>query len=45
MHLAEALDGLSTIKSFKSEDRFISIIEKKINENQLILYSINYVNR
>ena len=44
-HLSESLNGLSTIKAYGAKDRFISLLEKKIDQNSSYLYSSQYADR
>ena len=36
---SETLSGLTTIKAFKAEKRFINNMEMKINENLIYIYA------
>nr|QNH67942.1 ATP-binding cassette transporter subfamily C member 1 X3 [Brachionus plicatilis] len=44
-HFGETLNGISSIKAYKAESRFINLIEKKINENNSFFYPSSASNR
>ena len=37
-HFSETLNGISSIKAYKAQPRFINLIEQKINENNSFFY-------
>nr|UOU03334.1 ATP-binding cassette subfamily C1-1 [Brachionus rubens] len=44
-HFGETLNGITTIKAYKAQKRFISIIEKKIDDNNMFFYPSMVTNR
>ena len=43
-HLGESLAGISTIRLYKAEKRFIKKMEQKIDENNQVFYSFIFSN-
>ena len=37
-HFGETLSGISTIRAYKAEDRFLRIIEQRVDENNMFAY-------
>ena len=44
-HFGESLNGVSTVRAYNVEERFIRINEKKINENNEFFYTCVVCNR
>ena len=44
-HFSETLNGLSSIKAFKVEDRFIDLLQTKVDGNSKFIYSNNLTDR
>lgn len=44
-HFSETLSGVSTIRAYKSQNRFIHMMEKHLDENLLFYFPNNISNR